>query len=96
MRQTLFAQARIELAKTVGDRAWLKIWLNIFNRLLRSLVFFIVRLSFPLLSTWFPMQTGDVYNQKLMRKRLNEDEDAVSNLYMDNGYLFYQLIPIRA
>lgn len=28
MRQTLFAQARIELAKVVGDRAWLKIVLR--------------------------------------------------------------------
>ena len=48
-----------------------------------------------LLDQYLGMQTGDVYNQKLMRKRLNEDEDAVSNLYMDNGYLFYQLIPIE-
>ena len=28
MRQTLFAQARIELEKTVGDKAWLKIVLR--------------------------------------------------------------------
>ena len=48
-----------------------------------------------LLDQYLGMQTGDVCNQKLMRKRLNEDEDAVSNLYMDNGYLFYQLIPIE-
>ncbi len=41
------------------------------------------------------MKPGDVYNQKLMRKRLNEDDDAVANLYMDHGYLFYQLVPIE-
>ena len=41
------------------------------------------------------MQPGDVYNQKRMNKRLLEDEDAVSNLYQDQGYLFSQLIPIE-
>lgn len=41
------------------------------------------------------MYPGDVYNQKLLAKRTLEDEDAVSNLYMDNGYLFFNLIPIE-
>ena len=48
-----------------------------------------------LLNDFLGMKAGDVYNQKYMRKRLSEDEDAVSNLYMDKGYLFYQLIPIE-
>ncbi len=39
------------------------------------------------------MQKGDVYNQKLLNKRLSEDEDAVGNLYWNNGYLFYNLQP---
>ena len=39
------------------------------------------------------MKKGDVYNQKLMNKRLTEDEDAVGNNYWNNGYLFYQLQP---
>ncbi len=47
------------------------------------------------LDEYLGMQPGDVYNQKLLRKRLTDDEDAVSNLYMDNGYLFYQLVPIE-
>lgn len=41
------------------------------------------------------MYPGDVYNQKLLAKRTMEDDDAVANLYMDNGYLFFQLIPIE-
>ena len=48
-----------------------------------------------LLSTYLDMKPGDVYNQTRMNKRLNEDDDAVANLYMDNGYLFYNLIPIE-
>ncbi len=39
------------------------------------------------------MKKGDVYNQKLMHKRLSEDDDAVGNNYWNNGYLFYNLQP---
>jgi outer membrane protein insertion porin family len=39
------------------------------------------------------MKKGDVYNQKLMKKRLTEDDDAVGNAYWNNGYLFYGLEP---
>ena len=45
------------------------------------------------LSETLGMRKGDVYNQKLLTKRLTEDDDAVGNLYWNNGYLFYQLQP---
>ena len=45
------------------------------------------------LSRQLGMKKGDVYNQKLMNKRLSEDEDAVGNYYWNNGYLFYNLQP---
>ncbi|MCD7710768.1 MAG: outer membrane protein assembly factor BamA, partial [Porphyromonadaceae bacterium] len=41
------------------------------------------------------MKPGDVYNQKLLNERTVSDDDAVSNIYMDNGYLFFQLHPIE-
>ena len=41
------------------------------------------------------MKKGDVYNQKLLNKRIAEDDDAVSNLYMNRGYLFFNLVPIE-
>ena len=45
------------------------------------------------LSRILGMKKGDVYNQKLMNKRLSEDEDAVGNEYWNRGYLFYNLQP---
>ncbi len=39
------------------------------------------------------MKKGDVYNQKLMNKRLVEDDDAVHNYYYNNGYVFSQVEP---
>ena len=45
------------------------------------------------LASQLGMERGDVYNQKMLGKRLTEDEDAVGNLYWNNGYLFYSLQP---
>ena len=47
------------------------------------------------LSAVLGMKKGDVYNQKYMKKRLSEDEDAVGNYYWNNGYLFYNLDPVE-
>lgn len=47
------------------------------------------------LSDLLGIYPGDVYNQKLLNKRTTEDDDAVANLYLDNGYLFFQLVPIE-
>jgi len=43
------------------------------------------------------IQRGDIYNQKRLEERLksSENEDAVSNLYQDNGYLFFQVDPVE-
>ena len=47
------------------------------------------------LSNVLGIYPGDVYNQKLLDKRTRTDDDAVSNLYLDNGYLFFTLVPIE-
>lgn len=41
------------------------------------------------------MKCGDVYNQKKLEKRLTTDDDAVGNLYYNNGYVFYRLDPVE-
>ncbi len=39
------------------------------------------------------MKGGDVYNQTLLEKRLRSDDDAVGNLYWNNGYVFSNIDP---
>ena len=46
------------------------------------------------LSDILRMKKGDVYNQKHMNDRLMVDDDAVGNLYYNNGYVFYRLEPV--
>ncbi|MBR6828877.1 MAG: outer membrane protein assembly factor BamA [Prevotella sp.] len=41
------------------------------------------------------MKKGDVYNQEHLQKRLSQDDDAIGNLYYNNGYVFYQLEPVE-
>ena len=41
------------------------------------------------------MKKGDVYNQKLLNERISSDDDAIGNLYYNNGYLFYNLDPVE-
>ena len=42
------------------------------------------------------IKKGDVYNHKLLMERLETDENtAVSKLYKDRGYLFFQIDPVE-
>ncbi len=41
------------------------------------------------------IKKGDVYDELKLSDRLNMDEDAVGNLYMDNGYLFFNVTPVE-
>ena len=47
------------------------------------------------LSRELRMKKGDVYDQTHLKKRLSTDEDAIGNLYYNNGYVFYNLDPVE-
>ena len=42
------------------------------------------------------MKVGEVYNQKKLLERLYNDDNAVMNIYSNNGYLFAQADPVEA
>ena len=42
------------------------------------------------------LKAGDVYNQKELEDRLLFDEDAIKNLYYNEGYVFFDVIPTEA
>ena len=47
------------------------------------------------LSRVLNIRKGDVYNTTYLQERLTTDDDAVSNLYQNNGYLFSRLMPVE-
>lgn len=49
------------------------------------------------LDTVLGVKRGDIYNKELLEKRLFMSQDGrdISSLYMDRGYLFFQIIPVE-
>ena len=47
------------------------------------------------LTTVLGAKVGEVYDKKTLGDRLNIDEDAVSSLYTDDGYLFFTATPVE-
>lgn len=41
------------------------------------------------------VKKGDIYDKITLEKRLNTDENSISTLYMDEGHLFFQAIPVE-
>jgi len=48
-----------------------------------------------ILSKYLGINKGDIFNQEIFDKRLFTDEDAVNSLYLDHGYLFFNLDPVE-
>ncbi|HKK59455.1 MAG TPA: outer membrane protein assembly factor BamA [Salinivirga sp.] len=47
------------------------------------------------LSIVLGIKKGDVYDETILQKRLRGAQDAVSTLYLDNGYLFFNVTPVE-
>ncbi len=49
------------------------------------------------LDTVLGVKQGDIYNKSLLESRITMSQDGrdISSLYMDRGYLFFQVIPIE-
>ena len=48
-----------------------------------------------LLDAVLGIEKGDIFDQTVLDERLFIDEDAVNGVYLDNGYLFFQLTPVE-
>ncbi|MGE0077052.1 MAG: outer membrane protein assembly factor BamA [Bacteroidales bacterium] len=48
------------------------------------------------LSNILGMKKGDIYDKSLLDKRLFTEDNSVTTIYMDDGYLFFQLEPVEA
>ncbi|MDH6356818.1 POTRA domain-containing protein [Parabacteroides sp. PF5-9] len=48
-----------------------------------------------LLESLLSIKPGEIYNQKKLNERLSTDDESVSNLYFNNGYLFFGADPVE-
>ncbi|MEX0987302.1 MAG: outer membrane protein assembly factor BamA [Bacteroidales bacterium] len=51
--------------------------------------------SSRLLSSKLGIEKGDIFDQSIFDERLFYDEDAVNSIYLDNGYLFFEMTPVE-
>lgn len=60
-------------------------------------IYFVGNTKYPaeFLEAVLGMKKGEVYNQKKLTERISTDEDAVSNVYFNDGYLFFNADPIE-
>lgn len=85
------------ITKLDNNRVKLDIWLEEGDKYYFRNIKWVGNTVYPgeYLSAVLGIKKGDVFDQKLLDKRTKEDEDAVSNLYLDHGYLFFQLTPVE-
>jgi len=84
---------------SVGDnRVRVDLWINEGDKYYFGNVKWMGNTVYPskYLGAVMGIKKGDVFNQKLLSKRLTEDDDAVGNLYLNHGYLFYNLSPVES
>jgi len=79
------------------NRVNIEIWLEEGNKYYFRDIKWIGNTVYPseYLSAVLGIKRGDVFDQKLLDKRISTDDDAVSNVYLDNGYLFFQIDPVE-
>lgn len=85
------------ISKVSDNRIRLDIWIDEGDKYYFGNVKWIGNTIYPssYLNAVLGIKKGDVFDQKLLDKRLTDDDDAVSNLYLDNGYLFFNLTPVE-
>ena len=85
------------ITKLESDRVRLDVWLEEGDKYYFRDVKWVGNTVYPseYLNAILGIKKGDVFDQKLLDKRTKDDEDAVSSVYLDHGYLFFNLSPIE-
>ncbi len=47
------------------------------------------------LTQFLGIKSGDIYDQSVLDQRLFVDQNSLSSLYLDNGYLFFSITPVE-
>ena len=85
------------ITKLEGSKVRLDLWVDEGNKYYFRDIKWVGNTVYPseYLKTVLGIKKGDVFDQKLLDKRTKDDEDAVSSVYLDHGYLFFNLSPIE-
>jgi outer membrane protein insertion porin family len=85
------------ITKLEDNRVRLDLWVEEGNKYYFGDIKWVGNTVYPsdYLNAVLGIKKGDVFDQKLLDKRTKDDDDAVSNVYLNNGYLFFNLNPME-
>jgi len=85
------------ITKFHNNRVRLDVWLEEGNKYYFGNIKWVGNTVYPseYLNAVLGIKKGDIFDQKFLEKRTKDDEDAVSSVYLDHGYLFFNLSPVE-
>jgi len=88
---------QVEVGKKKKSRVNVEVWLEEGDKYYFGDVKWVGNTVYPAdyLTNYLGIEKGDVFNQSILDKRLFDNDEGLNNLYLDNGYLFFDLEPIE-
>ncbi len=88
---------QVEVGKKKKPRVNVEVWVDEGDKYYFGDIKWVGNTVYPgeYLSNYLGIGKGDIFNQKVLEKRLFDNDQGLNNLYLDQGYLFFDLQPIE-
>ncbi|RIH66856.1 outer membrane protein assembly factor BamA [Mariniphaga sediminis] len=88
---------QVEVGKKNKPRVNVELWVDEGDKYYFGDIKWVGNTVYPseYLSSYLGIEGGDVFNQSILEKRLFDNDEGLNNLYLDKGYLFFDLQPIE-
>jgi outer membrane protein insertion porin family len=89
---------QVEVGKKNKPRVNIELWIDEGDKYYFGDIRWVGNTVYPseYLDNYLGIQKGDVFNQSILEKRLFDNDEGLNNLYLNEGYLFFDLQPIEA
>lgn len=88
---------QVEVGKKKKPRVNVEIWVDEGDKYYFGDIKWVGNTVYPgeYLTNYLGIEKGDIFNQKILEKRLFDNDQGLNNLYLDQGYLFFDLQPVE-
>lgn len=88
---------QVEVGKKNKPRVNLELWVDEGDKYYFGDIRWVGNTVYPseYLNNYLGIEKGDVFNQSILEKRLFDNDEGLNNLYLNEGYLFFDLQPIE-
>jgi outer membrane protein insertion porin family len=88
---------QVEVGKKNKPRVNVELWIDEGDKYYFGDIRWVGNTVYPAdyLNNYLGIEKGDVFNQSILEKRLFDNDEGLNNLYLDRGYLFFDLQPIE-